>query len=101
MNGPARLNVNDPADAQKLVNTGLAWRSGPATLQVLFRLIQSGEVTRVPEKETPQVRAYLDKLTASQQDEAEAQDVLEVEEANAQDEPVEQPDVTPAEPPIA
>jgi hypothetical protein len=58
----ARMDLNDPTDVQALVNNGYAWKAGPKSLQRIFRLIVSGQVKRVPEKETPQVSAYLDKI---------------------------------------
>lgn len=57
-----RLDATDPKDVQLLVNSGLAWRSGPKTLQGILRLIQDGTVMRRPDKEPPEVRAYLDKV---------------------------------------
>jgi hypothetical protein len=57
---PKRLDTKNPEDVQMLVNTGLAWRSGPTTLQAILQLIETGAVQRVPERETPEVAAYLD-----------------------------------------
>lgn len=78
---PTRLDINDPKDVQYLVDTGLAWRSGPQTMQAIFRLIQNGDVTRRPSNETPPVTAYLDKVAPVA--------------------PVEQPTVDMSEPPVA
>lgn len=61
-NGVARYDTSDPEDVQVLVNTGLIWRGGPKTMQKVIMLITNGQVTRSPEKETPEVRAYLDKI---------------------------------------
>lgn len=57
-----RLDVNDPADVQTLVDKGWAWQSGPKTLKVIFGHIMSGAVTRRPETETPEVTTYLDRI---------------------------------------
>lgn len=57
---PVRLDINDPKDVQGLVNTGLAWRSGPATLRIIFDHIEAGRVTRNPAKETPEIASYFD-----------------------------------------
>lgn len=73
--GVQRLDINDPKDVQYLVDTGLAWRSGPQSLQTIFRFITEGDVTRKPERETPEVRAYLDKLTAGPQEEPDEEPV--------------------------
>lgn len=79
-NGIARFDINDPEDVQRLVNTGLAWRSGPKSLQAIIRLIAGGQVQRRPDKEPPEVRTYLDKV--------------------APEAPVEEPIVEPVEPPV-
>lgn len=60
--GILRYDINDPEDAQVLVNTGLVWRGGPKTTQKVLLLITEGRVQRNPEKEPPNVRAYLDKV---------------------------------------
>ncbi len=60
--GLTHLDLNDPKDVQYLVDTGYAWRSGPKSLQRIFRLIVTGAVKRAPTKETPEVTAYLDKF---------------------------------------
>lgn len=60
--GMARYDINDPEDLQVLIRTGLVWKSGPKTMQVVLRALQDGTVTRVPEKEPEHVTAYLDKL---------------------------------------
>lgn len=64
--GMSHLDLNDPQDVQLLVDRGWAWRSGPKTLQRIFRLIADGSVTRKPEAETPEVTAYLDKVAPIQ-----------------------------------
>lgn len=63
--GLLRLDVHDPKDVQTLVDRGWAWRSGPKTLQIIFAHIVGGQVTRVPDLETPQVRAHLDRLMSA------------------------------------
>ena len=60
--GFARLDMSKPEDVQLLINTGQAWRSGPQTLQKVLRMVTSGDVTRVPAKETPEVAAFLNKV---------------------------------------
>lgn len=84
-----RLDANDPKDVQLLVDSGLAWRSGPKTLQGIFRLIADGKVKRNPAKETPEVKAYLDKVAPV------------ADEAEATAEPVEPTSDEPVEPPVA
>lgn len=79
--GVRRIDITNAEDVQYLLDTGLAWRSGPQTLQRIFAMLQDGKVARRPERETPQVKAYLDKVLGAQ--------------------PVEPADVTPAEPPVA
>ncbi len=91
--GTQRLDVNDPKDVQYLVDTGLAWRSGPQTMQVILRHIADGAVTRKPEREPPEVRSYLDKLAAPEEEPATPPD--------GSVQPVEQPEVLPVEPPVA
>ena len=63
--GLLRLDIHDPKDVQTLVDRGWAWRSGPKTLEIIFTHIADGRVTRVPDLETPQVRAYLDRLMSA------------------------------------
>lgn len=58
----AHYDLNDPEDLQVLIRTGLVWRGGPKAVQRALRAVQDGTATRYPEKETPEVSSYLDKL---------------------------------------
>lgn len=60
-NGCAVFDVTDPGDVQALVNAGVAWSSGPKTVEAILALVTGGRVQRWPDKEPPEVRAYLDK----------------------------------------
>lgn len=101
--GVVRLDVNDPKDVQVLVNSGLAWRSGPKDLQTIMHFIVDGEVTRRPDKEPPDVRNYLDKVAPTGEPESPAEDagepgeeqpeVPQPEEAEPMEEPNEAEDM--------
>jgi len=67
--GATRLDLNDPEDVQYLVSTGLAWRSGPKTTQLILKSITDGTTQRNPSNEPPEVTAFLDKVTRPQPDE--------------------------------
>jgi hypothetical protein len=60
----AHYDVNDPADLQVLVNSGLIWKGGPKTVQKAIDAITDGTVQRAPDKEPPQVRQFLDMVEA-------------------------------------
>jgi len=80
--GVARYDTSDPEDVQVLVNTGFIWKGGPKTTSRVLMLITGGQVTRVPEKEPPNIRAYLDKVAP----------VEELPDQPEEVEPVEEPD---------
>jgi hypothetical protein len=60
--GLVRLDIDKPDDLQLLIDRGLIWRSGPKTLQKVFKSIQNGDVQRRPDREPPEVRTFLDKV---------------------------------------
>lgn len=85
--GIVRLDVNDPQDLQVLIDRGLIWRSGPKDLQTAMRAIQNGEVKRAPDKEPPEVRAYLDKVAPVEELPGQPEEAEPAEEPNEAPEP--------------
>jgi hypothetical protein len=86
--GLVRFDIDDPADLQVLIDRGLVWRSGPEDLQTVMRAIQEGTVQRAPDKEPPEVRAYLDKVAPIEEPESELLNPLADEQAPAEEAPL-------------
>ena len=96
--GLLRMDINDPEDLQVLIDRGLIWRSGPKTMQKVLDSIVRGLVKRNPEKEPPEVRAYLDKVKPL---DAPAPELAPADETEPVPEPVEPTVEAPAGPPLA
>lgn len=62
--GMARYDINDPKDLQVLINSGFIWKGGPRTIQKTVDALLAGTVQRAPDKEPPEVAAFLDRALA-------------------------------------
>lgn len=87
-NGVLRYDINDPADLAALVKTGLIWRGGPQAVEKAVEYLKANPQA-VDNKVPPNIRAMLQPVP---EQESAAEDTAE---------PVEEPSVTPAEPPVA